>query len=407
MSLLTQDNWFEVMIHLDIHLWSLALTCKYIYTCYERNKNRLCDEGNYRFSPFQHKLLSDMLNHIDKPYYDKHSLLLQVNNNIGTKVAILTLALQYKGTVVIMCHKKENIKWQQEINKLYSTNIYKINNKQKSILICKDKFCNNQLVQFGRTHNYDPNLMGYKIVIINKGKIVEIEKHSILIIYKLDILLTTVSRNTILFGGKSKSLITCNYIEYPHIKPILLIKDLCCYHDEEPLLKSVEHYLKPLNQRLDDIITQITLYYDGPYLIIGDKINTSHPLRFENDLRCHDITFTKYDFNTINSKIKTIIILWPAHTHIDIDHKINQLDHYQLNIFNIHSTIEEKYLRYVDKSLLNDQFPLRLNTRPKMEFLSCIRKIGLKYDLDQLPHEYITLLRWAKDLDKVYDLIKK
>ena len=381
--MLNDDNWFEIMLHLDIALPSLALTSKQLYKIYQKHKNLLCDEGHYRLSFYQRQLIKDMFIHIDKEYNQKHPLLLQVNNNIGTKVAILMAAVKYKGTTVILTSKKENIKWQQEVKKL-----------NYHILICAHGYCDRRLVQYGYTNHTDPNLMGYKVVIVNKGDCWEIAKHSLLIIHKIDKIMPRLSNNTILFSGKVKKLIKCDYIEYLYVKPILYVKDLCCYHDNPPelLLPPLQddYLYKPLNERLDDLITNIITYDEGPYLIIGDSIHTSHFLKLNmKDLRLNDIIFISYhDFKNINlSKavisIKTVIILWPGHSPLykKVMDVLNHMNVYQLNIFYIHSTIEEKYLLSLNK---ND-VTLQIGKRTKIEFLSSIRTLSLKYDLNQLP----------------------
>lgn len=396
--MLNSDNWMEIMTHLDISLPSLILTCKLIYRCYLENKKLLCNEGNYRFSPYQHQLSHDITTHMDKNYNEKLPLLLQTNNNIGTKASILSSCMKYKGTVVIMTHKKDNVKWKKEINQLY-------NNK---ILICANLYCDRRLIQYGYTHDCDPNLLGYKVVIVNKGNVWEIAKHSIVVVYKINKELGRLSNNAILFNGRVKikpvsrpALAACDYIEYPHIKPILIMKDLCCYHEGKEILSPInhDHLYKPLNERLDDIITNIVSYYEGPYLIIGENINTSHPLK-QNDLRSNDIKFMtfKYFKNNLCSKIKTVIILWPGHTKNNVYDILEQFNTFKLNVFNIHSTIEEKYLRFVDKTP-------KTYHRKNINFLTIVRDLSKHYDLDKLPSTIYTLLMYEKDLSKVYKLI--
>ncbi len=384
--MLNSDNWLEIMMHLDLSLPSLILTCHLIYKCYQENKKLLCHEGNYRFSSYQHQLSYHMNNHMDKNYNGKLPLLIETNNNKGTKAAVLSACIKYKGTVVIMCHKKDNFKWKKEINQLYNINVnYKINNKNyilnnindnnKKILICDRLYCDRRLVQYASTHDFDPNLLGYKVVIVNKGNIWEMAKHSMMVVYKMDKELGRFSNNTVLFGGKVKTLPLCNYIEYPHIKPIINMQDLCCYHDEgnEIFLPPIndDHLYKMLNERLDNIITNIIIYHEGPYLIIGEHINTSHALKYDN-LRSNDISFITYqNFNhKFVGKFKTLIVLWPAHSKNNVYHMIDKIDRYRLNVFNIHSTIEEKYLRFVDKTKYKN----------KIDYLVQLREFSSQYD---------------------------
>src|SRR5687768_14436075 len=108
--MLNSDNWLEIMRYLDIALPSLALTSKRLYLFYQQHKKLLCDEGNYRLSYYQRQLVHD-ISYREKP------LVIQTNNNIGTKAAILSAAFKYIGTTVIVTSKKENAKWHKEIKK--------------------------------------------------------------------------------------------------------------------------------------------------------------------------------------------------------------------------------------------------------------------------------------------------
>lgn len=296
------DNWLEIMKHLDINLFSLALTCKYIYYGYKKYKSMLCHEGTYRFSPYQHQLCNDMMIHMNKDYDVKLPLLLQTSNNIGTKAAILSASLKYQGTVVIMCHKNENLKWQQEITKLYHVNsnilVFNATNQSKNIYLS----------------HMDPNLLGYKIIIANKGNTWVLSKHSIVIIYRYHKVIEYFSNNMILFGGKSGNNVPqCEYIQYPEQLPILHVKNI-------------------YNTNIDNAIHDIILNYNGPYLIVGKKINTTHKLTKGNVLRSNDITFMKYNTVKINKSIKTIILLNDIKY---IDDIINKSKIYALNIIHL------------------------------------------------------------------------
>ena len=371
------DNWFEIMKYLDIHLPSLALTCKLIYQCYLENQHLLCNEGRYRLSSFQHQLIKDM--------QGKYPLVLQVNNNIGTKAAILSMAFKYDGSVVIMTSAKQNIKWKKEIKQLYGEN--------KNILIS----------------HYCKPIENYKIIIVNRYYEL---KNNLIIVYKYDRLIPRLDK-VIFFSGKVKNRTICHYIEYPPVKPIRTIYDWCCYQDnpKEILLSSHndDYLYKPLNERLDDLISKIILYHKGPYLIIGDSIMTSHRLKKDlHTIRSNDIVFMSLGHLT-PYKFKTVIILWPGHMtkaeNKHIDDLLNKIDIYRLNVFNIHSTIEEKYL-YPDKNLAL-KYDLTLSSRKKLDYLLLLR--DLKYHLDDLSPVHFALLMYVvnSQLPIVYKMIQQ
>ncbi len=390
--MLVSDNWLEIMKHLDIDLISLSMISKQLYQLYINNKNILCDEGNYRFSSYQHQLKKTMLNHINKPYHQKQPLMINKNNNIGTKSAILSTLLTYKGTSVIICPKKENEKWKQEICKLLGNQI--------NILICAHQYCDKKLLKYYYHHDCDPNLLGYKIVIVNKGDFTQISKHSMTILYKKSSY--DLCNNTIIVGYK------CNhwlyeYIEYPYVLPIKTINHLCCYNDEDYILPYTnnEHLYKPLKERLDSIIHHIIHYYQGPYLIIGNTINTSFPLKsVTQSLRSNDIVFITYKQirHVLYLKIKTIILLWPQ-KYYELPFNV-----YHLNIFNIYSIIEEKCLQYIDQKHLQ-YFNYKFKKRNTLDFINLLK--SLPYNINYIPHHYLTLLMYInnQDLPKIYKLI--
>ncbi len=264
---------------------SFSEVSKALYLLYCQSKSFLCNEGNYKLSSYQHHLSQSMVEHMNN---NKKPLLIQTNNNVGTKAAILSASLKYKGTVVIV--SSNHLEWQKEISKLYAN------------LMEKDTIFINSY-----TKSYDPKLMGYKIVIVTKGDIMALSKHSIVIIYKINTVFNKLPKNAILFSGKTKKYQLCDYIEYPQIKP-LITKYILFYNDQV---------------QIDRLIDSILLNYQGPYLIIGEKIVTLHPLKEKiKNLRSNDIIFMKFNnlkkvqakaFLTGNklpfSTVKTVIVI--------------------------------------------------------------------------------------------------
>ena len=379
------DNWLEVMKHLSIDLPSLYLSSKRLYTLFLNHKKILCDEGNYRFSAFQHQLLQDMTKHITMTSVGKHPLLIQPNDNVGKRAAILATSVRYLGTTVILTHKTQNAKWHREIKKMSIENI----------LICGKHYCDAKMLKFASVKQFDPNLLGYKIIIINAKHYLDVIKnHSLVIIYKMPLLINTVlPPNTILFGGKVKTAYQkYTYLEYENPPTMLQHHHLCCYRDDaeelylEPLTDDYQY--KTLTERLDTIIYNIIMQYDGPYLIVGHDITTTHkmiPYKPHTTIRKHDIIFNK----SIVHGFKTLILLWPGHGKgLNLNHL------YNMNVFHVHSTIEEQF---IERAKHQADRP-----RKKIEFLKTIRTLILKYGYDKvtlLPDTYFGSLMYMRGQD--------
>ncbi len=380
------DNWLEIMSHLTFDLHSLTSTCKKIKYLYEKNKHLLCDIGNYRLTTTQKKISKNILDcHISEQLYIKNLY------NRGNKLAIIDASIKYIGTTIIFTNKEKLLDWYRLVKILKLDNV---------IVLSKDT-CDPRHISFLRKHHYNPIMLGYKIVImticldtlynINHSKLIN---HSN--IYN--------NTNCVMINKMDYQL--KNQINYENeMIPQIINKHYYCYRDEtigDVYLDSCNQDERCLSERLYDIYKLLP----DESLLIKD-FDDPVPKHIKNHMN-YNYFFNHY----LELKYKHIIFLWPAHQDIK---KINQVCLHiekisvpMIYIYNIHSTVEEKYMLN-NNVLENFDFRFLKSPRKKLNYLQLIRTLLEKYNtkLDQLPNYYFELLLQVtnQDLNKLLEKI--
>jgi hypothetical protein len=400
MDLILNDNWVDIMGYLSFDIQSLAMTCKSMYLLFTNNKKKLCDIGNYRLSTFQKNMINNICD-----YKKGDKLLIKNPYNKGNKLAIILSSLKYHGTTIIFTNPSKFVKWYFVIKSL----------NLKNILILSNEFCDAKKIAFIKKKKYDPSCLDYKILIMpicintlyhtTHSKIINHTCHYIV-------------HNCITFSRQLNPIVLNNTIYETiyydnEIKPVVHYKNYHCYRNEsvgdiylDPLLKDD----RCLYERLYEIYQ---LFTDYNFLLVqedDDPLYNNDSIKYVinyNDLFNH---YSDYLINKTH-----IIFLWPGHQDL---HKMNliythieNISTYHIYVYNIHSTIEEDYLKLAGTlPLSSGDIKLLKNKRKKLKYLIIIRNLLEKYGdkLKLLPNYYFSLLMTVRHIElyKVYDMIE-
>ncbi len=355
--MLCDDVIIEIFKQLDFDLPAFYSTCKRFYKLFEENQKSLLTEGRYRFSPSQHELVENL----------RYKMRIDTKNSIGMKAAVLHYAFNYPENVLIITPKSELEYWRKEVDRLYD------HDKKSQITI-------------GPIFDQNKITITTDILFTNCRKIY----------YKL-------------FGDHVTSVIKSDvFIKTIHLE---------CYRSE-----AVDYiYLAPLlldsrsqTERLYQMIKQIVNKNRGDYLIIDDN-------KYEKNIEYNDIPnisikkLLSLDVTTVTS-VRTIIFLWPGHYALqklkETYQKLSLFPVRQLNLYCLHSTIEEAFLIKCMNGLplLKQKaklygYKILQCKRNKLEFLELMRQLILKYNFNLLYQLDDYLFTFYMYITKI-DLIK-
>lgn len=365
-----EDIFLELMKHMYIDLKSFSLTCKLAQQTYQKNKTTLLDYKNYRFSPFQHNIITTLSNKTPSP------LLLHIYNNKGIKSAIIMFSLLYDVKINIITNKSEYENWYNEYNE-----------------VADDK----SLIIFDKV-----NHKHYNILITTEVK----KQHSLYIFYKVD--RPYVNYENYVYINKYNIVPKIKHVHYPYINTCN-IKHLVCDQNE---------------RKLNDVFNEIHFHYEGPYLVIGTKSHQqAYMLNYMNEhkkkIRPNTIYFVTYDkfitYNVNYNKFKTLIVLWPESITTTILSQCNEkLKSYNdKNIiticYNVEGSFVEKaivntYIDYTKYGVKMTSFPINTN-----KYMQVINKLLFLHGdkLHTVPNDYFVLLMYVckDDLKSVLQLI--
>ncbi|HSW76519.1 MAG TPA: hypothetical protein VLG50_05715 [Candidatus Saccharimonadales bacterium] len=412
MDILYDDGWIEIMKHLDFDLHVFISTCHYFNQLFIKHKKLLCDEEHYQFSPFQKRVYHDLMNHCN----DK--LVYQPYHHPGMKAVLLAVAFKLSLLKpVIIFTKKDTTDWYNEVFKLYK------NNSQKSNAVLILNHASIHIQQLARKYQYNPYKFGYKVLIMQANHFThQLYQHDYWFINYKSKIYNPLHHITLLSADDLHHTIDIHYKDVT--KTIFFENHLECYRNDT----AYDIYLDPhkpsilsQSERLSILLKNILAKNTGPYLIIDDHLeqNANHLFLINKNIKQQQICMC-YNKQLLKNKnmlkfIKTVIYLWPGHDvkFFKIKNLMTYSGHKKLNIYYIHSTIEEAFLL---KTNNNDHEHDHLNVkllqtpRKKLEFLEQIRKMLTMYSFDQLYYmsdDYFYLLLHVQkcDLEKVEHFI--
>jgi len=397
MNIILEDNWLEIMHCLSFDLQSLRITCKYLYYLFFKYKKQLCHIGNYRLSIYQELLINDINDNCN----NYNNTLIINPYNLGNKLPILIHCLNYKGTSVIFTDSSKFTKWYDIIKSL----------NLKNICILSKEYCDDKQIKFLKKHKYNPSCLDYKIIIMDFCiSILYHTNHSKIINHSSN----NIIKNCVTFTRETNPImLNCNdynYIEYKNeIIPKITYTDYCCYRDEtigDIYLDDNNDNNKNLIERLNDIFN---LFTNHNYLLIKEETD---PISEYKNIKT--INYHKFFKNYQHYHYSHYIFLWPGHQDVYKMNEVYKFLHKKsinyIYIYNIYSTIEEQYLRNIDKNINLKIYPYKLltTTKSKLTYLNIIRELIIKYgSLNTLPNDYFNLLMYVKksQLCFIYQMI--
>lgn len=344
------DNWLEIMKHCGMELLPLRLTCKTLYQLFINNKDNLCDEGFYQFTPFQRLLLHD-LNHIT------NRCVVQPYHNKGVKATLLTFAMHHQQPVMIIVPDSDFDLWKKEVNKLYHDIHYTIT------------YFDVHITQYIKLCIRSISGIGYIIINQNAKNNLHVFRISYLNDYSCNIIVDPLS---LWNDGRLqyKGVYAATIITHHH----------CCYRDE--IIGNV--YLSPennnsddrvnMNKRLNNLIDDIIV---NRTLIVNDGIDKIEGTDYFHHTKSDKRIVISFDmFLCDYFDISCIIMCWPSHINIhkmyEIYNRLKTLNNNVIDLHLIHSTIEEAY---VDRSVMNEDELVQVATKYDLKLLKSPRKL--------------------------------
>lgn len=386
---LCDDNYIEIMLHLDWDLHHFAQCNKKLNQLYHNHRHLLCDEEHYRFTPQQRTVfqLSTHPSILPTVFSTPHP---------GMKSVILSAAFKQPKRAMIMTTKTDLDDWRLEADKLYRNNTHKRN----QITICGAHRDVQTLHATSKILILSIKLSPYynnedKWIVVYKMTHVKDSYHFAHVVF-----LTPIQQQ------RYQELHHCNVITLPHTTIKHHIEHAQCYNPKLAYLPAPVVHLNSLDDRLRDVMHQILLC-EGPYLIIDDFIDQYTVDLFcckniHSDFNASDIvcTYAKQLLKNpdVLRKCNTVVYLWPAHDiyYPDVCNLFNQLTH-TLRILMIHSTEEEifwlkTHCRYDPNQYLD--IKQTQGTRGRIGFLTHVKKLIEQYGdaLNNIKEDYFRLL---------------
>lgn len=294
---MNSDIIYEIMTHLSFDLLSFTMVNKLTYQTYNNNKNLLLDYGNYRFSPFQHQFIHDLIYRNNNGNISLHTY-----NNRGVKAALIIFALYYSdvGTIIVtsQCDMKD---WKFEFKRVMNEDLISTGKLYRSN---KYDFC----VTTELSHAYPLNY--------NK------------ILYKTNTKITNLSK----FITINVFDMQCNQlIQYSHLNT-----------------NNIQYII---SNNITTLLNEIHYNHAGPYLVVDSYVRTNITMYNKNTtVRPNTFYATSYNkFITDNIKynvFKTIILLYPTLLPMSklyyTEEKLKTLNH--KNIIKVMNKKEEEFV---------------------------------------------------------------